>query len=82
MKGFGSSQPAHHAQADKASIQMHVQANAKRLHLKTLNSFLDDVDNVHIKNICRQNQSVGNAGVAFVKGANERIEFFEKINKT
>ena len=27
------------------------------------------------------NQSVENAGVAFVKGANERNEFFEKINK-
>ena len=27
------------------------------------------------------NQSVENAGVAFVKGANERNELFEKINK-
>ena len=27
------------------------------------------------------NPSVENAGVAFVKAANERIEFFEKINK-
>ena len=27
------------------------------------------------------NQSVENAGVAFVKGANENNEFFEKINK-
>ena len=27
------------------------------------------------------NQSVENAGVAFVKGANERNEFLEKINK-
>ena len=27
------------------------------------------------------NQSVGNAGVAFVKGADERNKFFEKINK-
>ena len=27
------------------------------------------------------NQSVENAAVAFVKGANERNEFFEKINK-
>ena len=27
------------------------------------------------------NQSVENAGVAFVKEANERNEFFEKINK-
>ena len=27
------------------------------------------------------NQSVENAGVAFGKGANERNEFFEKINK-
>ena len=27
------------------------------------------------------NQSVENTGVAFVKGANERNEFFEKINK-
>ena len=27
------------------------------------------------------NQSVQNAGVAFVKGANERNKFFEKINK-
>ena len=28
------------------------------------------------------NQSVENAGVAFVKGANERNEFFEKKTKT
>ena len=28
-----------------------------------------------------KNQSVENAGVASVKGANERNEFFEKINK-
>ena len=28
-----------------------------------------------------KNQSVENAGVAFVKGANERNEFFENINK-
>ena len=27
------------------------------------------------------NQSVGNAGVAFVMRANERNEFFEKVNK-
>ena len=27
------------------------------------------------------NQSAENSGVAFVKGANERNEFFEKINK-
>ena len=27
------------------------------------------------------NQSVANAGVEFVKGANERNKFFEKINK-
>ena len=27
------------------------------------------------------NQSVENAGVAFVKGANERNEFFERVNK-
>ena len=27
------------------------------------------------------NQSVENTGVAFVKGTNERKEFFEKINK-
>ena len=27
-----------------------------------------------------KNQSVENTGVAFVKGANERNEFFEKIN--
>ena len=27
------------------------------------------------------NQSVENSGVAFVKGANERNEFFGKINK-
>ena len=30
---------------------------------------------------CSINQSVENAGVAFVKGANERNEFFKKINK-
>ena len=29
----------------------------------------------------KKNQSVDNAGVAFVKGANERNEFFEKLNK-
>ena len=29
----------------------------------------------------RENQSIENAGVAFVKVANERNEFFEKINK-
>ena len=29
----------------------------------------------------RQNQSVENAGVAFVKGANERNAFFEKTNE-
>ena len=29
----------------------------------------------------RTNQSVENAGVSFVKGANERNELFEKINK-
>ena len=28
-----------------------------------------------------KNQSVENAGVAFVKGANESYNFFEKINK-
>ena len=28
-----------------------------------------------------KNQSVENAGVVFVKGANERNDFFEKINK-
>ena len=32
-------------------------------------------------NYCNDNQSVENAGVAFVKGAYERNEFFEKINK-
>ena len=32
--------------------------------------------------ICfKKDQNVENAGVAFVKGANERNEFFEKINK-
>ena len=29
----------------------------------------------------RLNQSVENAGVGSVKGTNERIDFFEKINK-
>ena len=29
----------------------------------------------------KNNQSVENAGVAFVKGAHKRNEFFEKINK-
>ena len=29
----------------------------------------------------KKNQSVENAGVAFVKGTNERNELFEKINK-
>ena len=29
----------------------------------------------------RKNQSVENTDVSFVKGANERNEFFEKINK-
>ena len=29
----------------------------------------------------KKNQSVEYAGVAFVKEANERFEFFEKINK-
>ena len=33
------------------------------------------------RDIIRNNQSVENSGVAFVKGANERNEFFEKINK-
>ena len=32
------------------------------------------------KNNNVKNQGVENAGVAFVKGANERNEFFEKIN--
>ena len=34
-------------------------------------------DKKHLKN-----QSVENAGVAFVKGAYERNKFFEKINNT
>ena len=29
----------------------------------------------------KKNQSVENAGVAFVQGANERNEFLEKVNK-
>ena len=29
----------------------------------------------------KENQSIENAGVAFFKGANERSEFFENINK-
>ena len=33
------------------------------------------------KNIIRKNQSVENSGVAFVKVANERNEFFEKIDQ-
>ena len=38
---------------------------------------------IMIRMICylKNNQSVENAGVAFVKGADERNEFFEKINK-
>ena len=35
---------------------------------------------VYLNNFAR-NQSVENAGVAFVNGANERNGFFEKINK-
>ena len=31
--------------------------------------------------LSKKNQSVENAGVAFVKRANERNRFFEKINK-
>ena len=31
--------------------------------------------------LTEKNQSVENAGVVFVKGANERNEFFEKVNK-
>ena len=34
------------------------------------------VTNIYTK----MNQSVENAGVAFVKGTNERNEFFEKFN--
>ena len=33
------------------------------------------------KGIYYVNQNIENAGVAFVKGANERSEFFQKINK-
>ena len=29
-------------------------------------------------NVCKNNQSIENAGVAFVKGTNERNDFFEK----
>ena len=44
--------------------------------------FLCDVENITPRNsISLTNQSVEKAGVAFVKGANERNEFFEKINK-
>ena len=45
---------------------------------KILSLFLHNSCNVYIVNY---NQSVENAGVAFVKGANEINEFFEKINK-
>ena len=34
-----------------------------------------------VKITAKKNQSVENAGVAFIKGADERNEFFEKINK-
>ena len=36
---------------------------------------------IQIYRILEKNESVENAGVAFVKVANERNEFFEKINK-
>ena len=43
----------------------------------------DDLTGTKASNDLRttKNQSVENTGVAFVKGANERNEFFEKINK-
>ena len=31
--------------------------------------------------VSKKNQSIENAGVEFVRGANERNELFEKINK-
>ena len=34
-----------------------------------------------IESIADDNRSFENAGVAFVKGANDSYEFFEKINK-
>ena len=38
-------------------------------------------DRRDINELVNQNDSNQNAGVAFVKGANERNKFFEKINK-
>ena len=42
---------------------------------------VDDLTKRNKSSICIRNQSVENAGVAFVKGAYERNESFERINK-
>ena len=50
---------------------------AKTPNIPTNPVFIEPDDRI----ISGFNQSVENADVAFVKGANERNEFFEKINK-
>ena len=43
--------------------------------------FMSTKGHMQAHSASQKNQSVENAGVAFVKGASERNEFFEKINK-
>ena len=46
-----------------------------------MNVALVNIHQIPLEIINPFNQSVENADVAFFKGANERNEFFEKINK-
>ena len=49
--------------------------------MEKFRAHIDESEARKISHISEKNQNVENAGMAFVKGANERNEFFGKINK-
>ena len=51
------------------------------MHLQNASYQASHINFVSVKIYFSSDQSVENAGVAFVKAANERNEFFEKMNR-
>ena len=60
-----------------AWLKKRVQNSSRRLRARER---ADRMESIKLKKYNKENQSVENAGVAFVKGADERNKFFEKIN--
>ena len=62
------------------SIWLDKKFSTTMIKIEALKTLVWHLSRVPMKEMSSLNQSVENPGVAFVKGADERNKFFEKIN--